>query len=81
MFCIQSKICLKKEAVVCTYCMFFVTELSLTDPLFSFFRLFVCFLYVSLQYISTTRFQICVKELFVLRFDPVTVSYVTLAGN
>ncbi|KAK2557815.1 hypothetical protein P5673_019781, partial [Acropora cervicornis] len=31
-------------------------------------------------YISTTRFQICVKELFVQRFDPVTVSYAMLAG-
>ena len=49
----------------------FVTELTLTDPVFFFS--FVSLFYVSLQYISTTRFRICVKELFVLRFGPVTV--------
>ena len=57
----------------------FVTEATVTDPLFVF-CLFVC-LFVSLQYISTTRFRICVKELFVQRFDPLIVSYAVLAGN
>ncbi|XP_044165460.1 uncharacterized protein LOC114965419 isoform X3 [Acropora millepora] len=32
-----------------------------------------------IEYISTTRFRICVKELFVQRFDPLTVSYAVLA--
>ncbi|RMX49839.1 hypothetical protein pdam_00023371, partial [Pocillopora damicornis] len=34
-----------------------------------------------IEYISTSGFRICVKEVFVNRFDPLTVSYAVLAGG
>lgn len=34
-----------------------------------------------LQHIKTSEFRICLKELFADQHDPVTVSYVVLAGK
>ena len=34
-----------------------------------------------LQHIKTSEFRICLKELFAAQHDPVTVSYVVLAGK
>ena len=33
------------------------------------------------QFITNSGFRICVKELFVQRFDPLTVSYAVLSGR
>ena len=38
----------------------------------------LCFL---LKFISNSGFRICLKELFVQRFDPLTVSYAVLSGK
>lgn len=41
-----------------------------------------CFNYFhSFQLITNSGFRVCAKELFVQRFDPLTVSYAVLAGE
>ena len=39
------------------------------------------YLFLDFKFINNSGFRICVKELFVQQFDPLTVSYAVLAGN
>ena len=52
-------------------------DFLITLRLFSLFW----FYFFSLQFITNTSFRMCVKELFIQRFDPLTVSYAVLPGN
>ena len=38
------------------------------------------YLFLDFKFINNSGFRICVKELFVQQFDPLTVSYAVLAG-
>ena len=38
-------------------------------------------MFISFQSITTSGFRICVKELYVQRFDPLNVSYAVMGGK